>query len=240
MKRLMKKGLFFVLMITCLMAFTGSVFAKTKVSLSSKKVSLCVGDKTTLRLTGAKAKKVKWSSSNKKVAAVNRKGVITAKKAGKAVITAKYGKKKYKAKITVVKAAAKANKSTKKTAASTATGSTPAKTTNEFYNPNNYVMANNCINILPYHIYYKDNYLYAECYITNGYYYRVYNINVNKLVFSNGNGVIASGSFGIIANGAAIAARSYRTYTFIFDPGYYVPGAELNTRITCTYDCYNR
>ena len=240
MKRLMKKGLFFVLMITCLMAFTGSAFAKTKVSLNSKKVSICVGDKTTLHLTGAKAKKVKWSSSNKKVAAVNQKGVVTAKKAGKAVITAKYGKKKYKAKITVVKAATKVNKTTKKTTASTASGSTPTKVTNEFYNPNNYVMADNCINILPYHIYYKDNCLYAECYVINGFNRTVYSIDVRNLSFFSGNRKIAGGSFGIIAGGAAINARSYGTYTFIFDPGCFVAGATLNTRITCTYNCNNR
>lgn len=235
MKRLMKKGMLFVLMITCLMVFTGNAYAKTRVSLSSKKVTLCVGDKTTLRLTGAKAKKVKWSSSNKKVATVNRKGIVTAKKAGKAVITAKYGKKKYRAKITVVKAAANATRTSKKT-----TSSTPTKTVNEFYNPNNYIMADNCINIMPYHIYYKDRCLYAECYVINGFWRTVYNINVSELTFFNGNGKIASGSFGIIAGGSSISARSYETYTFIFDPGYYVPGAVLNSKITCRYECYNR
>ncbi len=235
MKRLMKKGLFFVLMITCMTVFAGSALANTKVSLNSKKVSLSVGDKTTLRLTGAKAKKIKWSSSNKKIATVNRKGVVTAKKTGKAVITAKYGKKKYKAKITVVKATANANRSSKKT-----TSSTAAVSTNEFYNPNNYVMADKCINILPYHIYYKDNCLYAECYIINGYFSRVYNIDVSELTFFSGNRKIADGSFGIIAGGAAIGARSYGTYTFVFVPGDYVPGAVLNTRISCVYRCYNR
>ena len=45
--------------------------------------------------------KVKYSSSNKKVASVSSKGVIKAKKKGKATITVKSGKKTYKIKITV-------------------------------------------------------------------------------------------------------------------------------------------
>ena len=45
--------------------------------------------------------KVKYSSSNKKVASVSSKGVIKAKKKGKATITVKTGKKTYKIKVTV-------------------------------------------------------------------------------------------------------------------------------------------
>ena len=45
--------------------------------------------------------KVKYSSSNKKVASVSSKGVIKAKKKGKATITVKSGKKTYKIKVTV-------------------------------------------------------------------------------------------------------------------------------------------
>ena len=45
--------------------------------------------------------KVKYSSSNKKVVSVSAKGVIKAKKKGKATITVKSGKKTYKIKVTV-------------------------------------------------------------------------------------------------------------------------------------------
>ena len=45
---------------------------------------------------------VKWSSSNKKVATVNSKGKVTARKAGTATITAKSGKKSAKVKVKVV------------------------------------------------------------------------------------------------------------------------------------------
>ena len=45
--------------------------------------------------------KVKYTSSNKKVAVVNNKGQITAKSKGTATITVKSGKKKVKIKVTV-------------------------------------------------------------------------------------------------------------------------------------------
>ena len=45
--------------------------------------------------------KISYSSSNKKVATVNSKGIITAKKKGKTIITVKSGKKTVRCKIRV-------------------------------------------------------------------------------------------------------------------------------------------
>ena len=56
------------------------------------KVTLKAGQSKTLRVKTAS--KVKWSSSNKAIVTVNKKGKIVARRAGKAKITAKYGKKK--------------------------------------------------------------------------------------------------------------------------------------------------
>ena len=81
-------------------------FSKKKViGLSRKSLTLNPGKTKTIKLTGAKAKKVKWSSSNRKVATVV-KGKIKARKVGKATITAKYKGKKYKCKV-IVKAVQK-------------------------------------------------------------------------------------------------------------------------------------
>ena len=66
--------------------------AKTKIN--KKKVSLVVGEVKKLKLTGANGT-VTWKSSKKKVAAVDKNGVVTAKKAGSAKITAKNKGKKY-------------------------------------------------------------------------------------------------------------------------------------------------
>ena len=58
--------------------------------------------KPKIKPEGAKNKKFTWSSSNKKVLTVSKKGIITAKKAGKATITVKTSNgKKAKCKITV-------------------------------------------------------------------------------------------------------------------------------------------
>lgn len=74
--------------------------ATPKVKLNKTKITLNVGQKTKLKLKNCK-KKITWSSSKKKVAAVNNKGAVTAKKKGKTKITAKTGKKKYVCQVTV-------------------------------------------------------------------------------------------------------------------------------------------
>ena len=81
---------------------TANVSAATKVKLNKTKVTVTVGKSVKLKVKGTKVK-VKWLTSNKKVAVV-KKGKVTGKKAGKAVITAKVGKKAYKCKVTVKKA----------------------------------------------------------------------------------------------------------------------------------------
>ena len=49
-----------------------------------------------------KKRKLKWTSSNKKVATVNKNGKVTAKKKGTATITVKTANgKKYSCKVTV-------------------------------------------------------------------------------------------------------------------------------------------
>ena len=87
-----------------LLPTTGVSAASKKVKLNKTKATIYVGKTVTLKLKNNK-KKVKWSTSNKKVATVTKKGKVKGKKAGKATITAKVGKKKYKCKITVKKKA---------------------------------------------------------------------------------------------------------------------------------------
>lgn len=90
-------------------AGNGAMAAK-KAKISNSKLTLKVGQskKISVRnLTKKQKKKVKWSSSNKKVATVSKSGSVKAKKKGTAKITAKMGKKKYVCKVTV---AAKSSK----------------------------------------------------------------------------------------------------------------------------------
>ncbi|MDO5293503.1 MAG: Ig-like domain-containing protein [bacterium] len=76
--------------------------AKKQVSPSISKTSctLVKSQTTTLKIKNA-TKKVTWSSSNTKVASVNKSGKVTAKSKGKATITAKVGSKKLKCAIKV-------------------------------------------------------------------------------------------------------------------------------------------
>ena len=110
--------------------------AKASVKLKKSKVSVAVGDKTTLKITKKNVKKVKsqkWSSSKKKVATVSAKGVVTAKKAGKATISCKVSylakgskkvtKKTLKCTVTVT------DKATQAPAATVAPATTAAVTT---------------------------------------------------------------------------------------------------------------
>lgn len=75
-------------------------FFGNAMAINKKKTIIYKGLTQKLKVIGA-TKKVKWSSSNKKVATVNSKGVVTAKKKGTAIVTAKVGKKKFKCKVTV-------------------------------------------------------------------------------------------------------------------------------------------
>lgn len=78
-----------------------SVYAKT-VKLNKQSATIYVGKTLQLKVKNTK-KKIKWYTSNKKVATVSSKGKVTARKPGKVTITAKVNGKKYNCKITVKK-----------------------------------------------------------------------------------------------------------------------------------------
>lgn len=72
--------------------------------LNYKSATMWVGDRLQLKVKNTK-EKIKWSSNKKMIATVSAKGKVKAKKAGKVVITAKVGSKKYQCKIVVKKTA---------------------------------------------------------------------------------------------------------------------------------------
>ncbi len=76
------------------------VHADAAVKISKKAIVLLSGQSSTLKITGTE-EKVTWSSNRKSVATVSKKGKVTAKKAGIAVIKAKAGKKTLKCKVAV-------------------------------------------------------------------------------------------------------------------------------------------
>ena len=101
---------YFLALLTMLL-MTVTVNAAT-VKLNKNKITVPVATKQTLKVTGTKAK-VKWSSSNKKVATVTSKGVVKGIKKGNCKVTATVGKKKYTCSVKVVQQTLKLNASSK-------------------------------------------------------------------------------------------------------------------------------
>ncbi|BCJ93336.1 hypothetical protein acsn021_09050 [Anaerocolumna cellulosilytica] len=99
MKKL--KNVVMVLLVLLLIAANLEIVEAARIS--SKSYAMMVGETVTLRVLDTK-KTVKWSSSNKAVASVDKKGNVKAKKTGEAVITAKIGKSTYTCKVKVTKA----------------------------------------------------------------------------------------------------------------------------------------
>ena len=99
MKKISKRILtvFLVTLLTLAMAMPASA---APVRLNKKSASVTVGKTVKLKVSGTR-KKVKWSSSNSKIATVNKKGIVKARKAGNVKIIAKIGKKKLTCKVRV-------------------------------------------------------------------------------------------------------------------------------------------
>lgn len=122
MKKLNKK-MATMMMLVLMLVVTAMPVSAASMKLSKKSAILKTGQSITLQVKGSK-KKAKWTTSNKKVATVNQRGKITAKKPGKTTITAKIGKKKLTCKVTVKKAP-------KKATASNSNSNSTNNTTNE-------------------------------------------------------------------------------------------------------------
>lgn len=91
----------FLLMLAALCLVSEKAEAKAP-KLSKTKLTMTLGQKKTLKVKNTK-KKVKWKSSNAKIVKVSKKGVLTARKAGKATVRAMVGKKTLRCKVTVKK-----------------------------------------------------------------------------------------------------------------------------------------
>ena len=95
-------ALMFAIVLSISMISTTNVSAAKKVKLNKTKATIYIGRTVSLKLKNNK-KKVKWTTSNKNIATVSKKGKVKGKKTGMATIIAKVGKKKYKCKVTVKK-----------------------------------------------------------------------------------------------------------------------------------------
>jgi hypothetical protein len=92
--------LFFTILILFLLIPPQNAEAKTAPQLNKKSLLLVQGQKYQLKVSGVKASRVTWKSSNPSVATV-KTGRVTARKRGNARITAAIGQKKWSCKIRV-------------------------------------------------------------------------------------------------------------------------------------------
>lgn len=80
--------------------FTATCTVTVKeISISKASLSIYIGDKQTLGISGANGK-ITWKSSDVNVVSVDTKGIVTAKKGGTATITGTYNGKAYTCKVT--------------------------------------------------------------------------------------------------------------------------------------------
>lgn len=89
-----RKSILIVLMTVLMVMLLSTTAFAAKPKLSKRRATLKAGKTLTLTLKNAKKSKVKWSSSNKKIATV-KKGKVTPKKNGTVRIRAKYKGKTY-------------------------------------------------------------------------------------------------------------------------------------------------
>lgn len=103
MKKKIYRVFICMVLIACLLTGTQQFrVSAAVVGLNKSKATLYLDKKLTLKLQNSTGK-VTWSSSNTKIAKVNDKGVVTPKKKGTVVITAKNNGIKYTCKVTVKK-----------------------------------------------------------------------------------------------------------------------------------------
>lgn len=116
MKRKKQICLFLALLLMSMSVISISQ-AAVKPRISKKKLKLNVGERKKLKVKNAKKQStIKWKSNKPKIATVKKNGLVIAKKAGKAKITARIQGKVFTCKVTVLKKekTAHAGKTTKR------------------------------------------------------------------------------------------------------------------------------
>lgn len=101
-KTLQRISKILIILCICVLPLFSAIFMQAKTAVRLNKSSLVITKNETFNLKLKNAKKVKFSSADKKIATVSAKGKITAISPGKTKITAKYQKKKYTCKVSVI------------------------------------------------------------------------------------------------------------------------------------------
>lgn len=100
LKKTLSIFLAIALILSSAISFDSSSVRAATPKLSQTVISLPSGTSTTLKVSGTD-KTVKWSSSDENIASVSKKGKVTGKNAGKAIITATIGKQTLQCRVIV-------------------------------------------------------------------------------------------------------------------------------------------
>lgn len=208
MKKTRKKGIRSLALLLALILAIGfspvtNVEAKVAPRLNYKKVTLVQGKKKKLKVRNLRRRrKVKWYSTKKSVATVDKKGIVKAKKKGKTYIVAKVGKKKYRCKVIVKKKVIKKKKKTKKTKKSNKKAKINKSTKKQLpagswyvnFGFNKSINVNNSVDLF-HHLLVASSDLSNTSYSVRSKYYKWYSSNTNVLKI-NQYGVATSKSKG--------------------------------------------
>lgn len=169
----------------------GAIVIKDTLKLSDTSITITAGQKKTLKVTNTE-ETVKWSSNKKSVATVSSKGVVTAKKAGTATITATVGDKKATCKVKVQKNVYSAKRATLSDV--NQSGLTPQI----------------------YHMSYKNGTIVCKVNLLNNSYQKVTNLNNVVITINSSSGKkIASQKFK--SKKVSISAYGRKSVTFVID-----------------------
>ena len=100
LKRVFSIFLTIALLLLCTISFNTESVSAVTLKLNKTKITLSAGKSVNLKVSGTD-KSVKWSTSEKTIATISKKGTVTGKNAGTAIITAKVGKQKLQCEVTV-------------------------------------------------------------------------------------------------------------------------------------------
>ena len=241
-KNFISRSWMLIALVCVLLTLYPAVRSEAAAKKASMTLNMTVGEKTKLKVRKAKKKKVKWSSSNKAVATVSKRGKVVARSAGEAMIKAKVSGKRLYCKVYVsdpvmsIEVASQQPTNTTNSTTSTNTQTVSAGTTapNVFYNTiTSGMISPNAVQYIPARIYYMDGCMYVDGYLINtmGQYHTAQDGVVN--IYLDGT-CIASAKFNF---NTGIASGSYTEYRLIYTNGngttQFVSSYNLSGAVNC-------
>ncbi len=226
MKRTLSTGVLVLALTTSSLHGVETEAATIRLNCNAK--TLTKGSTCKLKVKGT-SKKITWKSSNKKVANVNKKGTVTAKKAGTATITATCNKKKMICTIVVKKPC-----TTKPSAPSTpAPSNKPSSSVTE---KNAYATLHSLRNTYPQGMRLTNSYYYYSPRFGNGYGCYGFAAKLSDTVFGTSKTYQTHSDFNKIKVGDNIRIGNYHSVIVLTKSGDHITVVEGNYNSSVNWD----